>query len=62
MPIQGLDVQWRGPLAYLRWRDGDGHMCRLAFASDLLDATSRRELKLAMQRREAALGSPSMAG
>lgn len=62
MPIQGLDVRWRGPLAFLRWGDGDGRVRRLAFAPDLLAADKRRELKLAMQRREAALGSSSMAG
>ena len=60
--IDRLLVHWRGPLAFLRWRDGEGHTHRLAFAPDTLVASSRRELKLAMQRREAAAGSPSVAG
>lgn len=57
-----LLVQWRGPLAFLRWRDGDGRNRRVVFAADTLPAPARRELKLAMQRREAAAGSPSVAG
>ena len=60
--IERLLVHWRGPLAFLRWRDGDGRNRRCVFAADTLSAPSRRELKLAMQRREAAAGSPSVAG
>lgn len=60
--IERLQVHWRGPLAFLRWRDGAGCNRRLAFAPDTLAAPIRRELKLAMQRREAAAGSPSVAG
>ena len=60
--IEGLLVHWRGPLAFLRWRDADGRSRRVVFAPDTLPAASRRELKLALQRREAAAGSPSMAG
>ena len=60
--IEGLLVHWRGPLAFLRWRDGNGRSRRVVFAQDTLPAASRRELKLALQRREAAAGVPSMAG
>jgi len=60
--IERLLVHWRGPLAFLCWRDGDGRSRRLVFAPDILPAPARRELKLALQRREAAAGSPSMAG
>jgi toxin CptA len=60
--IEHLLVHWRGPLAFLRWRDGSGRNRRCVFAPDTLPAPARRELKLAMQRREAAAGSPSMAG
>ena len=62
LAVHDLRVAWRGPLAFLRWRDADRRVRRLAFWPDRLDAGARRELKLAMQRREAAAGSPSMAG
>lgn len=60
--VEGLLVHWRGPLAFLRCRDGERRIRRCVFAPDTLSAPARRELKLAMQRREAAAGSPSMAG
>ena len=60
--IDHLLVHWRGPLAFMRWRDGEGRTRRVVFAPDTLSGPARRELKLAMQRREAAAGSPSMAG
>jgi len=60
--IECLQVHWRGPLAFLRWRDGGGRTRRIVFAPDMMPAPARRELKLAMQRREAAAGSPSVAG
>jgi len=60
--IECLGVHWRGPLAFVHWRDGDGRNRRVVFAPDTLAAPARRELKLAMQRREAAAGSPSVAG
>ena len=60
--IERLVVHWRGSLAFLRWHEGDGRNRRVVFAADTLAAPGRRELKLAMQRREAAAGSPSMAG
>lgn len=59
--IECLQLQWRGPLAFLDWRDGDGRGQRRVFAPDTLGAAGRRELKLAMQRREAAAGTASMA-
>ena len=60
--IERLLVDWRGSLAFLRWRDGEGRNRRVVFAVDTLPPPVRRELKLAMQRREAAAGSTSMAG
>ena len=61
-PVHDLQVAWRGPLAFLRWHGGDARVRRVVFWPDRLDAGARRELKLAMQRREAAAGAPSMAG
>ena len=52
----------RGPLAFLHWRDRHGHRHRASFWPDTLPAGMRRELKIAMQRREAASDRPSMAG
>lgn len=62
LPMASLRVRWRGPLAFLRWRDPDGRARRLVFWRDTLPAAARRELKLALQQREAAGGGASMAG
>lgn len=57
------DVQlcWRGPLAFLRWSDDRKRTRHLVWWPDTLPATQRRELKLAMQAREAARPRASMA-
>ena len=60
--IDGLQLAWRGPLAFLQWRDAQGRRQRASFWPDTLPAGTRRELKLAMQRRQAAAGAASMAG
>ena len=52
--IDGLRVGWRGPLAFLHWRDRHGHRHRASFWPDTLPAGMRRELRLAMQRRDTA--------
>lgn len=54
-------VQWRGPLAFLRWREDQMRAGHLAWWPDTLPAARRRELKLAMQAREAARPPGSMA-
>ena len=46
-----FQVQWRGPLAFLQWRDADGRRWRLHGWLDNLDAAARRELRLAMAAR-----------
>lgn len=40
-------LRWRGPLAFLQWRNVDGRMERLSWWSDTLAAHERRELTLA---------------
>jgi len=60
--MHGLELDWRGPLAFLRWRDAAGATRRLSLWPDTLDAGMRRELRIAMQRREAASDGASMAG
>ena len=60
-PMLALRIQWRGPLAFMRWRDLDGRIRRLAFWPDTLPSASRRELRLAAMRMEAALELTSVA-
>ncbi|QSX76073.1 hypothetical protein HIV01_006140 [Lysobacter arenosi] len=59
--ITGLSVEWRGPMAFMRFVDGAGRPSRLAWWPDILPARSRRELKLAAPVKAAALPPPSMA-
>ena len=60
--IDDLGVGWRGPLAFLHWRDRHGRRHRASFWPDTLPAGMRRELKIAMLRREAASDDASVAG
>lgn len=59
--IEALVVHWRGPLAFLHWRDQDGHIQRRVFFPDTLSAARRRELRLAAPRPVSAHGAASMA-
>ena len=45
--VEAMMLSWRGPLAFLRWRDGDGRIGRRVFWPDTLPITQRRELRLA---------------
>ena len=47
MPLTNHHVHWRGTLAFLRARDAQGRVHRLAFWPDTLDARGRRALRLA---------------
>ena len=60
--IDALQVGWRGPLAFLRWRDGLGRWHRVSLWPDRLPAGMRRELRIAVIRRDAAADPASMAG
>lgn len=40
-------IRWRGPLAFLHWRDAAGRAGRLAWWPDTLPPAKRRELRLA---------------
>ncbi|WP_242107832.1 hypothetical protein [Luteimonas aquatica] len=60
-PAAQMAVSWRGPLAFLRWRAGDGRCRRLAFWPDTLPAARRRELRLAASAAAAARSGPSVA-
>ncbi|MBB4125988.1 toxin CptA [Xanthomonas translucens] len=59
--VAALQVDWRGPLAFARWRDADGHVRRLAWWPDTLPPAARRELRLAAQARAASSAPPQMA-
>ncbi len=59
--ITGLIVEWRGPLAFMRFADSAGRPGRLAWWPDTLPARSRRELRLAAPVKAAAHPPPSMA-
>jgi toxin CptA len=45
--VTATEVCWRGPLAFVSWRDGHGRRHRLSWWPDTLPAASRRELRLA---------------
>ncbi|HEY5850715.1 MAG TPA: protein YgfX [Lysobacter sp.] len=59
--ITAVHVEWRGPLAFLRFHDADGRLRRLAWWPDTLPATARRELRLAVPVKAAAQKASSMA-
>ena len=45
--VTELQVAWRGPLAFLRWRDTDGRVHRRTWWPDVLPPRDRRRLRLA---------------
>jgi toxin CptA len=61
LPVESLDVQWRGSLAFLCWRDAVGRRQRRGFWPDTLPAGKRRELRLAAPPRPGAPGPSGMA-
>ncbi len=60
-PVEDVHVQWRGPLAFVRWRGSDGRIERLAWWPDTLPAAQRRELRLAAGQGGTPRPRPSMA-
>lgn len=46
-PVSELRIDWRGPAAFLQWRDGARRLLRRVATPDVLDASARRELRLA---------------
>lgn len=59
--VQGFRVDWRGPLAFLSWRDPAGRFHRRSLWPDTLPAALRRELRLAADRLDAGRGDGRMA-
>lgn len=52
-PVEDFDVDWRGPLAFLSWRDREGRTHRRSLWPDTLAPSLRRELRLAACRDDA---------
>lgn len=59
--VREVVLRWRGPLAFLSWRDGQGRKGRLVWWPDTLPPRWRRELRLAAARVPAARDGPSVA-
>ena len=59
--VSGLRVDWRGPLAFVAWREDSGRIARGSFWPDTLDAVGRRELRLAVDRIDAGRRAGRMA-
>ena len=60
-PVDAFRVDWRGPLAFLTWRDADGRLRRRSLWPDTLPPASRRELRLAVRPDGDGQAPPSMA-
>lgn len=60
-PVREFRVEWRGPLAFLSWRDGEGRRQRRSLWPDTLPPPLRRELRLAMPESDAVRGRDTMA-
>ena len=54
-------VDWRGPLAFLSWRDPSGRLRRCSLWPDTLPPALRRELRLAADRLDAVRSDGPMA-
>ena len=59
--VSDLRVDWRGPLAFVAWREASGRIARGSFWPDTLDAAGRRELRLAVDRIDAVRRAGRMA-
>lgn len=61
MPVNDLQVHWRGSLAFLQWCDAAGRRQRRQGWPDNLGPAARRELRLAMAARAPAHSPRSVA-
>lgn len=60
-PVHDFRVEWRGPLAFLSWRDGHSRRQRRSLWPDTLPPHLRRELRLAMSETDAGRRRGTMA-
>lgn len=51
--VEDFALHWRGPIAFLSWRDAQGRIQRHALWPDTLPPPARRELRLAAGARRA---------
>lgn len=51
--VEDFALDWRGPFAFLCWRDDRGRLRRRVLWPDTLTPALRRELRLAMEARRA---------
>jgi toxin CptA len=59
--VEGLRIDWRGPLAFVSWFDATGRAHRHSLWPDALSPALRRELRLAVHKRSDGQTPPSMA-
>lgn len=59
--VEAFRVDWRGPLAFLSWRDKGGTLQRRSLWPDVLGSALRRELRLAVDKADAVRSPGSMA-
>ena len=59
--VAAVRISWRGPMAFLSWRDGGAARRHLAWWPDTLAPAGRRGLRLAAAALPAARAGPSMA-
>ena len=52
-PVDAVEVQWRGPVAFITWKDRNGRRRRLSWWPDTLPTARRRELRLAASHLDA---------
>lgn len=52
--VASLSVAWRGPLAFMRWREPSGRTRRLVWWPDVLSTEARRRLRLATGRESSS--------
>jgi toxin CptA len=58
--VEAMRVDWRGPLAFIVWRDAEGRLQRRSLWPDTLSAAQRRELRLAVRAIGDGQSPPSM--
>jgi plasmid maintenance system antidote protein VapI len=61
VPVEQVEVQWRGPLAFVSWKGRDGRRQRLSWWPDTLPPARRRELRLAANATDTAPHRSAMA-
>lgn len=59
--VEAMRVDWRGPLAFIAWRDADGRLQHRSVWPDTLSPAQRRELRLAVRAIGDGQSPPSMA-